>query len=120
MAVYGPINGHLWAYIRGVSAQHAEVLLFRQKDPKPLAPRRGPSGAFALVPTVWAAELASLRQSSPPYRLRDRGAATPAGARDLAPWGGGGTNTKGEGASPSRPSAPRRPDSGQAGADRCA
>ena len=55
----------------GVSAPHAEVLLFRQKDPKPLAPGRGPSGAFAPVPTVRAAELASLRQSSPPNRFRD-------------------------------------------------
>ena len=64
----------------GVSAPHAEVLLFRQKDPKPWAPGRGPSGAFAPVPKVWAAELASLRQSSPPHRVRDRGAATPAGA----------------------------------------
>ena len=29
---------------------------------------------------IWAAELASLRQSSPPNKNRDRGAATPAGA----------------------------------------
>ena len=65
----------------GVSAPHAEVLLFRQKDPKPGAPGRGPSGAFAPVPKVRAAELASLKQSSPPNRVRDRGAATPAGAR---------------------------------------
>ena len=34
----------------GVSAPRAEVLLFRQKDPKPWAPGRGPSGAFAAVP----------------------------------------------------------------------
>ena len=34
----------------GVSPPRAEVLLFRQKDPKPLAPGRGPSGAFAPVP----------------------------------------------------------------------
>ena len=77
----------------GVSPPHDEVpstlrqaqgsgqaLLFRQKDPKPLAPRRGPSGAFAPVPVSWAAELASLRQSSPSNNIRDRGAATPAGA----------------------------------------
>ena len=64
----------------GVSPPHGEVLLFRQKDPKPLAPVRGPSGAFAPVPTVRAAELASLKQSSPPNRIRDRGAAPPAGA----------------------------------------
>ena len=65
----------------GVSAPRDEVLLFRQKDPKPLAPRRGPPGAFAPVPTVRAAELASLKQSSPPTGFRDCGAATPAGAR---------------------------------------
>ena len=64
----------------GVSPPHGEVLLFRQKDPKPWAPGRGPSGAFAPVPFVWAAELASLKQSSPPYWIRDRGAAAPAGA----------------------------------------
>ena len=63
-----------------VAPPHDEVLLFRQKDPKPLAPGRGPPGAFAPVPKVRAAELAALRQSSPPTRLRDRGAATPAGA----------------------------------------
>ena len=57
-----------------------EVLLFRQKDPKPWAPGRGPPGAFAPVPKFRAAELASLRQSSPPNRVRDWGAATPAGA----------------------------------------
>ena len=34
----------------GVSAPHAEILLFRQKDPKPWAPGRGPPGAFAPVP----------------------------------------------------------------------
>ena len=34
----------------GVSPPHGEVLLFRQKDPKPWAPGRGPSGAFAPVP----------------------------------------------------------------------
>ena len=54
--------------------------MFRQKDPKPWAPGRGPSGAFAPVPKVRAAELASLKQSSPPTGFRDCGAATPAGA----------------------------------------
>ena len=54
--------------------------MFRQKDPKPLAPGRGPPGAFAPVPKVRAAELASLKQSSPPTRFRDCGAAAPAGA----------------------------------------
>ena len=37
-------------------------------------------GAFAPVPTVRAAELASLKQSSPPNWVRDWGAAAPAGA----------------------------------------
>ena len=41
---------------------------------------RPQGGAFAQVPFVRAAELASLRQSSPPNRFRDRGAAAPAGA----------------------------------------
>ena len=45
-----------------------------------MAPVRGPPGSFAPVPTVRAAELASLRQSSPPNRVRDRGKAPPAGA----------------------------------------
>ena len=64
----------------GVSPPHDEVLLFRQKDPKPGAPGRGPSGAFATVPKVRAAELALLKQSSPLNRVRDWGAAAPAGA----------------------------------------
>ena len=48
--------------------------MFRQKDPKPFAPGRGLSGACAPVPVVWAAELASLRQSSPSYRICGTGA----------------------------------------------
>ena len=40
MDVYGSLNEHLRGYIRGVSATHDEVLLFRQKDPKPGAPGR--------------------------------------------------------------------------------
>ena len=47
---------------RGVSPPHDEVpstssgqaLLFWQKDPTPLAPGRGPPGAFASVPVAWA------------------------------------------------------------------
>ena len=51
------------------------------KGPKTIGARTWPQGdAFAPVPTVRAAELASLRQSSPPTRSRDRGVATPAGA----------------------------------------
>ena len=41
--------------------------MFRQKDPKPLAPGRGPGGAFAPVPVAWAAELASLPSASLRY-----------------------------------------------------
>ena len=84
----------------GVSAPHAEVLLFRQKDPKPLAPGRGPTGAFATVPNVRAAELASLKQSSPPTRIRDWGAAPPAGALEMAPCDGAGRNASTPGQSP--------------------
>ena len=43
---------------------------------------------------VWAAELASLRQSSPPTRFRDWGAASPAGALEMAPCDGAGRNVK--------------------------
>ena len=45
-----------------------------------VSPGRGPPGSFAPVPKVRAAELASLRQSSPPNRVRDWGKAPPAGA----------------------------------------
>ena len=41
-----------------------------------------------------AAELASLKQSSPPTRIRDRGAASPAGAFEMAPCDGAGRNVK--------------------------
>ena len=68
--------------------------MFRQKDPKPWAPGRGPPGAFAPVPTVRAAELASLRQSSPPHRIRDRGAVSPAGALRWRHGMAGGVTTK--------------------------
>ncbi len=68
----------------GFRPPHDEVLLFRQKDPKPLAPGRGPRGALAPVPMTWAAELASLRQSSPPNSFRDWSAATPEGAGEKA------------------------------------
>ena len=79
----------------GVSAPRAEVLLFWQKDPKPWAPGRSPrGGAFAPVPFVRAAELASLRQSSPPPRIRDRGAASPAGALRWRHGMAGGITTK--------------------------
>ena len=63
-------------------------LVFRRKDQKPGVPGRGPLGAFAPVPFARAAELASLRQSSPPSRIRDQSTAAPAGDLDLAPFDG--------------------------------
>ena len=57
-----------------LTLRSGQALLFRQKDPKPLAPGRGPKGAFTPVPVAWAAELATLKQSSPPHRIvRDLG-----------------------------------------------
>ena len=51
-------------------------------------------GAFAPVPKVRAAELASLRQSSPSNQVRDWGAATPAGAMRWRHGMARGTNAK--------------------------
>ncbi len=55
-----------------------EVLLFRQKDPKPFLPVRGPS----VVPPPphrikMAQKLATLKQSSPKSRIRCCGSAAP-------------------------------------------
>ena len=70
----------------GVSSPHAEILLFRQKDPKPLAPVRGPSErAFAPVPQFRDAELASLGQSSPPYRISGPGRSPARRRHEVAP-----------------------------------
>ena len=54
-----------------------EVLLFRQKDPKPFPPVRGPSSSLRCSRTPAAAELASLKQSSPNPRSPLRFSATP-------------------------------------------
>ncbi len=57
------------------------------KEPKTSGARAGPprGGAFAPVPVTWAAELAALRQSSPPYGMDGTGgAAPPAGAKTTA------------------------------------
>jgi hypothetical protein len=45
-------NGLLWKLILicGVSPPRDESLLFRQKDPKPFLPVRGPEGAWAATP----------------------------------------------------------------------
>jgi hypothetical protein len=42
-----------------------EVLLFRQKDPKPFLPQCAPSGPLRGSPTPAAAQLAPLKQCSP-------------------------------------------------------
>gem|GEM_PF-3462642 len=66
--------------MRGV-APARRGLFVSAKGPKTIDARAWPQeGAFAPVPVAWAAELASLRQSSPRNRLRDRGTATPEGA----------------------------------------
>ena len=54
-------------YIRGVAPPRDEVLLFRQKDPKPWVPGRGPSGAFPPVPPTEYLEISSPNQLV--YRL---------------------------------------------------
>ncbi len=51
-----------------------EVLLFRQKDPKPFPPVHGPPGPSASAPNKMAQELAPLKQPSPRSRF---GAAAP-------------------------------------------
>ena len=52
-----------------------ESLLFRQKEPKPFLPVRGPMGASASVPNKMAQELAPLKQPSPKKSIRDCGSA---------------------------------------------
>jgi len=56
-----------------------EVLLFRQKDPKPFPPVRGPAGSSASTPNKMARELAPLKQPSPKSRFRGYGSAAPEG-----------------------------------------
>ena len=60
-------------FMRGF-APADEVLLFRQKDPKPFPPVRGPAGSSASAPNKMARELAPLKQPSPRSRF---GAAAP-------------------------------------------
>ena len=80
---------------RGVSAPHDEVLLFRQKNPKPVAPGRGPQekpkvvilnavknlffvGSRSLIESSFARPVhfvqGKLRQSSPSYGMDGTGA----------------------------------------------
>jgi hypothetical protein len=55
-------------YMQGF-APADESLLFRQKEPKPFSPVRGPAGASASVPNKMARELAPLKQPSPRGRF---------------------------------------------------
>ena len=57
----------------------AEVLFFRQKDPKPCWPCHGPSGALRGSPTPAASKLAALIHCSPSLRCRLHGSAMPPG-----------------------------------------
>ncbi len=49
----------------GVSAPHDEVLLFRQKNPKPVAPGRGPQEGVPVPRSLWCGLRNSLRSNSP-------------------------------------------------------
>ncbi len=49
----------------GVSSPHDEVLLFRQKDPKPLAPGRGPPEGVPVPRSLVCGLRNSLRSDSP-------------------------------------------------------
>ena len=61
----------------------AEVLLFRQKDPKPCWPWHGPSGALRGSPTPAAGKLAWLKHCPPFLRCRLHGSAMPPGQGSL-------------------------------------
>ncbi len=68
----------------GVSPPHDEVLLFRQKDPKPVAPGRGPQRG-CLCPGPWCVGCGTRCAQTvlaPIWKGRDRGAAPPGGARN--------------------------------------
>ena len=60
-------------------APAAEVLLFRQKDPKPCWPWCGSSGPLRGSPTPAARKLPSLKQCAPCLRCRLHCSATPQG-----------------------------------------
>jgi len=83
-----PLSDDLFALFKSrVSPRHNEILLFRQKDPKPFSPVRVPAGSSASVPNKMARELAEsilslvegLKQPSPERPIRDRGSAAPEG-----------------------------------------
>ena len=60
-------------------APAAEVLFFREKDPKPFLPGCSPSGSLTAAPNHMAVELAPLKQSSPKSWIRSSGSAAPKG-----------------------------------------
>ena len=65
-------------------APAGEALLFRQKDPKPISPVRGPTGSSASAPNKMVAQLAALRQCSPKGSIRVCGSAAHEGGVKLA------------------------------------
>ncbi len=70
----------------GVSAPHDEVLLFRQKNPKPLAPGRGPPEGVPVPRSLLLGLRNSLRSDSP--RRQNGRDWTGAQPRPQAPGGG--------------------------------
>jgi len=82
LPVYGNLRVHCFArnYLKQGFAPADEVLLFRQKDPKPFSPVRGPPGPSASAPNKMARELAPLKQPSP--RSRFGAAASPHPTRE--------------------------------------
>jgi hypothetical protein len=64
-------------YLSRGSPRQDEVLLFRQKDPKPFSLVRGHTGSRAPATNHMAAQLAPLKQRSPNCRIRRYGSATP-------------------------------------------
>ncbi len=57
----------------GVSAPHDEVLLFRQKDPKPVAPGRGPQEGVPVPRSLVCGLRNSLRSDSPRRHMEGTG-----------------------------------------------
>ncbi len=92
-----PTCNHIYSIIQcqrndWVSSRNDEVLLFRQKDPKPCSPWRGLSDSLRCSQTSAAAELAEpvlrhvegLKQSSPNLRSWLRSSATPKAGLSLS------------------------------------
>ena len=54
-----------------------EILLFRQKDPKPFSPVRGPTGSFATVPKQEGSGTRYAQTTLAEKPIRDSRSATP-------------------------------------------